>query len=170
MNKMSSLKLRFAPLFVWWKTFANLRRLNKIPLQLPKSALEIKNVLILLPLNPEFVDAAMTMVRHLRQHFRVWHYMVLDVNRIPAEQLDSFHLPVQSFLDNLIANDFQLVIDLNFEPDLRVKYLIGLLNITYRLSVQSQESDYYNLYVHVNREEFKGFGGVLNSLKSSFNL
>ncbi len=167
---MISVKLKFAPLLVWWKTFRNMKRLNKLGLQLPQPASEIKNVLILLPLDEEHLDAAMTLVRHLRQHFQIWHFMVLDVKRIPSEQLDRFHLPLQTFVDNLAGNDFQLVIDLNFIPDFRFKYLIGSLNIHYRLGVLQQESDYYNLHVHLKQEEFKGFVHILNSLKSSFVL
>lgn len=114
------------------------------------------------------MDAALTLMRHLRQHFTKWHFMVLDVRKIPREQQDRYDLPSDQFINDLRKHEFQLVVDLNFQPDLRMKLIIGMLEITYRLHIQVTDSNDYNMFARINPDEFKGFNHVFNYLKSSF--
>ncbi|UCF64646.1 MAG: hypothetical protein JSW33_02090, partial [bacterium] len=114
---MSTFKNSIARLYVGWKTYLSFRRLSKEAVQFPILAGEVKNVLVLLPLEEEFMDAALTLMRHLRQHFTKWHFMVLDVRKIPREQQDRYDLPSDQFINDLRKHEFQLVVDLNFQPD-----------------------------------------------------
>jgi len=167
---MSSFKNNVAKIYVGWKTIRTFRRLSKQTVDFPISAKEVKNVLVLLPVDEEYMDAALTLMRHLRQHFTHWHFMVLDVRKIPKEQKDRYELPSDQFINDLGKNEFKLVIDLNFESDLRMKLIIGMLGIPYRLHIQVVDSNDYNMFARINREEFKGFNHVFNYLKSSFTV
>jgi hypothetical protein len=168
MTIMSSIKSNIARSLVSWRTRSNYKQLSKNDVYFPASASEIKNVLILLPLNEAHQDAAMTLVRHLRQHFKKWHFMILDVSKIPVEQLDCFNLPSPDFVDELAKNDFQLVLDLNFEHDLRNRYLIGRLKIPYRLHLQFSDLATYNMFAQIKPDDFKSFDHVFDYLQSSF--
>ncbi len=165
---MSRIRSQLSRWLVTWKTRGIFRKLVHIPVQFPVSASQVKNALVLLPFEENYLDPAMTMVRNLRQHFKKWHFMILDVNKIPPDKLDSYLLPGHALIEELQRNPFQLVINLNFEEDLRIKYLIGMLQPGYRLHVQDSDSDYYNMLAPINREEFTSFNHVLNYLKSSF--
>jgi len=165
---MSTFKNTVARSYVGWKTYLSFRKLSKKTFQFPVSAKEVKNVLVLLPLDEEYMDAALTLMRHLRQHFSKWHFMVLDVRKIPREQQDRYDLPSDQFIDELRKHEFQLVVDLNFQPDLRMKFIIGMLEIPYRLHIQVKDSNDFNMFARINQEEFKGFNHVFNYLKSSF--
>ena len=110
----------------------------------------------------------MTLVRHLRQYFKKWHFMILDVSKIPVEQLDRFNLPLPDFVADLAKKDFQLVLDLNFEHELRNRYLIGGMRIPYRLHLHFSDSPVYNMFAQIKPENFKSFDHVFDYLKSSF--
>ena len=165
---MIKLKSKLAGWYVWWKTYLAFRRLAKNAITLPVSDKNVKNVLIFLPLENEYLDAALTLIRHLRQYFKNWHFMALDIRKIPPDKLDRFNLPDNEFLQDLTANEFQLAIDLNFIHDIRMRYLMGKLAIPYRLHLQFSESSTYNLFTVTNQENFAGFHHVFNYLKSSF--
>lgn len=165
---MAKIHKKLTKYLVSLKTLKNIRQLSRIPVSLPTPAREVKNVLVILPLEETYLDAAMTLVRHLRQSFPVWHFMILDISKIPADELDKYDLPGPQFMENLKSSDFQLLVDLNFEENLRIKYLVGLLQMPYRLHLHPSDSDYYNMYARINREDFKGYNHVLNYLKSSF--
>jgi len=165
---MTGLKNHIARFYVGWKTYRNFRKLSKTPMHFPVSAKEVKNVLILLPTDDEYMDAALTLMRHLRQHFTKWHFMAMDVRKIPRDQQDRYDLPSDQFIEDLKKNEFQLAIDLNFHHDIRMKLIIGMLNIQYRLHLQFIDSNDYNMFAQINPDEFKGFHHVFNYLKSSF--
>jgi hypothetical protein len=167
---MSSIKSRIAHSLVSWRIRNNYRRFLKGEVHFPVTATEVRNVLILLPLNELYLDAAMILVRHLRQHFKQWHFMILDLGKIPADKLDRFRLPTPDFVTELDKNDFQLVLDLNFEHDLRIRYLIGSMNIPYRLHLQFSDSAIYNMYAQIKPDNFKSFHHVFDYLKSSFTF
>jgi len=168
MTIMTSIKSNIAHSLVSWRTRNNYKQLAKNDVYFPASASEIKNVLILFPLNEAHQDAAMSLVRHLRQHFQKWHFMILDIGKIPADKLDRFRLPTPDFIDELAKNDFQLVLDLNFEHDLRIRYLVGLLRIPYRLHLRFSDSAIYNMFAQIKLDDFKSFDHVFDYLKSSF--
>jgi hypothetical protein len=162
------LKTKIADWYVWWKTYFNFRNLAKNPLNFPVSDKNVKNVLIFLPLDDAYMDAALTLIRHLRQYFKKWHFMALDVRKIPPDKLDRMNLPGPEFLQDLQINEFQLAIDLNFTHDIRMRYLMGKLTIPYRLHLQFSDSTTYNLFTVTNQENFAGFHHVFNYLKSGF--
>jgi hypothetical protein len=164
------LKTKIAEFYVWWKTYLSFRSLAKNPLNFPISDKNVKNVLIFLPLQDEYMDAALTLIRHLRQYFKKWHFMALDVRKISADKLDRLNLPDTDFLQDLAANEFQLAIDLNFTHDIRMIYLMGKLSIPYRLHLQFSDSNAYNLFTVTSQENFAGFHHVFNYLKSSFQV
>ena len=155
--------------YVYWKTLRNLKQLSKSPVSFPIRSDEVKNVLVLLPTDDEYLDAAFNLVRKLREYFKKWHFMVLNVNKIPEEKLDRFDLPNHRFISDLRQNRFQLVLDLNFYMDIRLNYLVGMLKIPYRLHLQFTESDYYNIYSHTNLNNFKDLNHVFDHLKNSFS-
>ncbi|OGB65778.1 MAG: hypothetical protein A2Y94_06270 [Caldithrix sp. RBG_13_44_9] len=165
---MGSIKSRIARSLVSWRIKKNYRQLAKSEVHFPVTAAEVKNVLILLPLNGLYLDSAMTLVRHLRQHFQKWHFMILDLGKIPADKLDRFQLPTPDFVAELDKNDFQLVLDLNFEHDLRIHYLIGSMKIPYRLHLQFSDSAVYNMFAQIKPDNFKSFHHVFDYLQSSF--
>jgi hypothetical protein len=165
-----NLKEKIANLYVSWKTYLSFKKLGKIPVNLPVSHKEVKNVLVLLPLEDQYMDAALTLIRHLRQYFKNWHFMALDVRKISPEQQDRFGLPDAEFLKELQKNEFQLAIDLNFKHDLRMKYLIGMLDIPHRLHLTFSDANTYNLFTLTREENFSGFHHVLSYLKSSFEV
>jgi len=172
MNQMdklnNSLKAFLKEQVVFWRTKGNLRKLSKIPLNFPVDAKEIKNVLVLLPRDEEYQDSAMTLVRNLRHHFTSWHFMALDVNKIPVEKLDRYNLPNREFIDELARSKFKLVLDLNFELDLRMNYLVGMLKIPYRLHLQTADSDFYNICTQTDPLKFQNFDHVFAYLQNSF--
>ena len=172
MNQINEIKNTFKAFFkeqvVYWRTKRNLRKLAKMPLSFPVDAKGINNVLILLPRDEEHMDSAMTLVRKLRQHFTNWHFMALNVNKIPAEKLDRYNLPNLDFIGELEKNKFQLVLDLNFVLDLRMNYLVGMLNIPYRLHLQTSDSDFYNICAYTDPVTFKSFDHVFAYLQNSF--
>ena len=166
---MTGIKNNIARFYVGWKTYRNFRRLSKSPVHFPVSAKEVKNVFILLPTDDQYMDAALTLIRHMRQHFKKWHFMALDVRKIPKDQKDRYNLPSDQFIEDLNKNEFQLAIDLNFHHDIRMKFIIGMLNIQYRLHLQFLDSNDYNMFAQINPEEFKGFHHVFKYLESSFS-
>jgi hypothetical protein len=167
---MSIFKSYFTGQYAYWKTRRSLKKLSEQSVNLPINAKQIKNVLILLPRQEEFVDAAMTLVRHLRQHFKSWHFMLLDIDKIAAHKLDRFNLPNKTFIEVLLKSKFQLVMNLNFEPDVRMDYLTAILRIPYRLHIQSPNSNYYNMFAQINEADFKSFHHVFSYLKSGFQV
>jgi hypothetical protein len=124
------------------------------------SAKQIKNVLILLPRQEEYIDAAMTLVRHLRQHFKSWHFMLLDIDKIATHKLDRLNLPNNTFVEELLKSKFQLVMNLNFEPDIRMDYLTAILRIPYRLHTQASNSKYYHKFARNTETDFKSYHHV----------
>jgi len=165
---LNSLKGKIAQRLVNWRIRKNFLQLHNKEVNLPTSSTAVKNVLILLPLNDDFLDPAMTLIRHLRQYFQHWHFMLLDTRKIPAEKLDRFELPNFDFIEDLNKKNFQLVLDLNFEQDLRIRYLVGSMNIPYRLHLQYSDASIYNMFAQISPENFKNFQHVFNYLKSSF--
>ncbi len=91
-----------------WRIRKNYAWLHNKEVNLPISSTAVKNVLILLPLNEIFLDPAMTLIRHLRQHFQNWHFMILDTRKIPAEKLDRFELPTFDFIEDLTEKRFSI--------------------------------------------------------------
>ena len=167
---MDSIKSSIAHWLVSWRIKNNYRQLLKNEVHFPVAAAEVRNVLIFLPLDEQYLDAAMTLVRHLRQHFQPWHFMIMDVAKIPADKTDRYQLPVPGFISELEKNDFQLVLDLNFEHDLRIRYLIGSMKIPYRLHLQFSDSAIYNMFAQIKPDNFKSFNHVFDYLKSSFTV
>ncbi len=167
---MLDLKSQISKTYVFLKTYYKLRKLFKKTVDFPTPASYVKNVLIFLPQQDHLVDAAMTFVRHLRQYFKKWHFMILNVDKITTDKLNKFNLPNQSFINELELNDFQLVLNLNFEPDLRMDFLAVMLKIPYRLHVQSSKKDIYNILIQISRDDFKSYHQVFEYLKSSFPL
>jgi hypothetical protein len=165
---MQALKSYLTHLYFFLKTTRKIKKLSEHSVDLPMSAQNIKNVLIILPLEEKFVDAAMTLIRHIRQYFNEWHFMILNLNKLNEGKLDRFGLPNQSFLKELAPNDFQLSVNLSFGRDLRSDYIITILKIPYRLHIYSASSDYYNMCAQLRRENFTSYHHVLESLKSSF--
>jgi len=167
---MLDLKNQISKVYVFLKTYQKLRKLFKKTVDFPTSASYVKNVLILLPRQDRLVDAAMTLIRHLRQYFKRWHFMLLNVDKIATDKLNKFDLPNKSFINELELNDFQLTLNLNFEPDLRMDFLAAMLKIPYRLHVQSSKKDIYNILIQINKDNFKSYHQVFEYLKSSFLL
>ena len=165
---MQDLKSIFTEKYVHWKTRKLFRNMKKTSLELPIKISAVKNVLIILPVNMEYMDAAMLFVRKIRKVFRPWHYMILDIDKIKDEQLNRLRLPRQAFTDELKNNKFDLVLDLNFEPDLRILYLIGLLQIPLRLRLHPLPQNHYNIIVNTDRQNFKNFDSVLQNLQTIF--
>jgi len=158
---MGSIKSNIAHWLVNWRIRNNYRQLLKNEVRFPVAAAEVRNVLIFLPLDEHYLDAAMTLVRHLRQHFQPWHFLIMDVAKIPADKLDRYQLPIPGFISELEKNDFQLVLDLNFEHDLRIRYLIGSMKIPYRLHLQFSDFAIYNMFAQIKPDNFKSFNHVL---------
>ena len=94
--------------------------------------------------------------------------MALDVNKIPVEKLDRYNLPNREFIDELARSKFKLVLDLNFELDLRMNYLVGMLKIPYRLHLQTADSDFYNICTQTDPLKFQNFDHVFAYLQNSF--
>jgi hypothetical protein len=165
---MQALKSYLTHLYFFLRTTRKIKKLSQHSVDLPMSAQNIKNVLIILPLEEKLTDAAMTLIRHIRQYFNKWHFMILNLNKLNADKLDKFGLPNQSFLKEIAQNDFQLSVNLNFMRDLRSDYIITILNIPYRLHIHSESSDYYNMCAQIRQENFTSYRHVLESLKNSF--
>lgn len=167
---MLVLKKQISKVYVYLKTSRKLRKLSQKNVDFPTSASHIKNVLILLPRQEHLVGAAMTLVRHLRQYFKPWHFMILDVDKITEDKLNKYDLPNQSFINELKLNAFQLALNLNFEPDSRMDFLVVMLKVPYRLNIQSSKTDIYNILAQINEEKFTSYHHVFAYLKSSFIL
>jgi hypothetical protein len=166
---MSQLKSFFIKLYIFWKTRKGLKKLKHTSVSFPLPSTHIENVLILLPEQADFVDAALTLIRHVRQYFPDWHFMILDINKIPEKNLDKFRLPTQEFIDDLQKSHFQLAVNLNFHPNKRIDYLIVRLEIPYRLcTLKNAHSEYYNMFAKIEPEAFTGYHHVLVYLKSTF--
>ncbi len=167
---MLDLKIQISKIYVFLKTYQKLRKLFKKTVDFPTSASYVKNVLILLPRKGHLVDAAMIFIRHLRQYYKRWHFMILNVDKITTDKLNKFDLPNRSFISELELNNFQLILNLNFEPDMRMDFLAVMLKIPYRLHVQSSKKDIYNILIQINKDNFKSYHHVFEYLKSSFLL
>ncbi|GAB4368218.1 MAG: hypothetical protein Kow0042_09250 [Calditrichia bacterium] len=166
MNK--SLKSALVEKYIYWKTRGVYKELEKTPLTLPLKATEVKNVLVILPLDMERVDAAISLVNKLRKHFANWHYMMLDVEKIKKDQLNRLELPGQEFMDDLKKYHFDMVLDLNFEYDARIKYLIAMLRVPLRVRLFALQKNQYNIVIQSDRSRFKNFDFVFNNLTRIF--
>ena len=161
-------KSLFVRRYVCWKTRPNFKELNKMPVNIPVEADKLKNILIILPKRVEYVDSALALVRELRRHFTQWHYMMLDIDKILSHKLNRLNLPNEEFIGELEKDKFDLVLDLNFDFNIRILYIIGMLKIPYRLHLQSSSDNYYNIIVRANRTAPLNFDFVVNYLQTIF--
>lgn len=167
---MADLKASLTRIFVAWKTRRFLKEFNERPVSFPVPASTVKNVLVILPRQVEHVDAAMALVRQLRNYYTEWHYMVLDMDKIMKDKLNRLDLPNDQFIEELSKNKFDFSLDLNSNLDIRIAYLLSMLKIDYRLHFLPAAEKYYNIIVqmNMNNSHFKNFDFVVNSLKTIF--
>ncbi len=165
---MSGIKSYLAEKYVYWFTRSTLKRLNDYSMNYPIDAGEIRNVLIVLPRDTEYLDAAISTIQKLRQFYSQWHYMVMDIDKVLPHKLNRLGLPNDEFIKELEKSQFQLVLDLNFETDDRIKYLITKLKIPYRLHLKTEPEEYYNIVVQPHQDPAKNFDFVLTYLHKIF--
>ncbi len=163
---MSAIKSYLTEHYINWKTRRNRKALNNQSMNFPLSSSEIRNVLIILPRETNYLDPAVAAIQKIRQHYDSWHYMVLDVDKILPQKLNKLGLPNEEFLKELEKKKFDLVLDLNFGSDHKIRYLILMLKIRFRIHLLSTADDLYNIIVQTNRESLQNFGFILNNLKT----
>ncbi len=154
--------------YVYWRTRGSLKELNDISIDCPLDASRIKNALVILPREVEYVDAAVTLVHKMRRHFTRWHYMVLDIDKILHHKLNRLDLPNEEFIEELRKNNFDFALNLNFKTDLRIDYMLAMLKIPYRLHLLSSLDEFYNIVVQADPASFKNFDYVQNYLQTIF--
>lgn len=165
---MGYLKEFVAETYARWKTRRVFKEMGKTSLSFPISTDRIQNVLVILPHEMDYVDSAISLIRNLRQLFTDWHFMVLDMDKILHHKLNRLNLPNQNFVEEMRSKDFQLALDLNFEFDKRVGYLLGMLRIPHRIHLSSNSDNFYNIVMHIDRSSFHDFDFVLNYLQTIF--
>jgi hypothetical protein len=166
---MSNLKTYFVEQYVKLKTMGILKQLDRTPVMFPIKADVIKNVLVILPRSVEYVDAAVSLVRKLRKIFSRWNFMMLDIDKIKPADINRLGLPNQAFMDDLHKKNFEMVLDLNFDFDIRIAYLVALLEIKYRLHPHTDREDFYNIAVNAHHAPVQNYDFVLHHVERIFN-
>ncbi len=155
-------------IYFYWKTRHSFNYLNNLSLKYPIKSGELKNVLIILPRQMEYIDPAIVFVRRFKQHFRHWQYMILDIDKVLSDKLNFLDLPNENFIKKLSVANFDLAVDLNQEFDLRIGYLVTLLKIPYRVHLMNNDGKYYNIMVKSRSTTYQNYDFVLKYLKTIF--
>ncbi len=162
------LKSWFAEKYVSWETKKELQELDKISISVPLPLKSVKQVLVILPRQMEYVDAAVSLVHDLKRQFSGWKFMVLDIDKMLPQKLNRLDLPNHQFISELGQKHFDLVLDLNDSYDLRIAYLLVKLKIPYRLHLAEVPDNYYNIFVQPGNKQKSNFSYVLDYLKKIF--
>ncbi len=165
---MNGLKPFLTEKYVKLKTWRVFKEIDKTPMAIPMPANTVRNVMIVLPRQVEYVDSAVALIRKLRRHFSRWNYMVLDLDKVLAHKLNRLNLPNRNFLQELEKNTFDLVINLNFEFDIRTAYLVVMLKIPYRVNLFPGYGNFYNVVIQPRSNDSKNFDFVLEYLQTIF--
>lgn len=165
---MSRLKEKLAEIYINRKTRKKLRSISQ-PLAFPIEADSIKNVLVILPGNLNYLEAANQFVRNLRETFSKWSVDIFDVDKISKEDLNRWNVPTDNILSRLIEVQYKLVIDLHTKFDLLSAFLAVMTEAPYRINLDYMGQPYFNIqYAIAGEQENRTYSPLLKKIKQLF--
>ncbi len=143
-------------------------RLSENHIQYPQKAENLHAVLVILPRQVDYTDSAIRLVNQLRQDYTAWKFKMLDVDKIPPTALNRLELPSDAYISELKQLKSGLVLDLNFDLDIRTAYLIAMLNIPFRVHLLPTAGEYYNIIVQTSQKQPADFEYVRDHVRMIF--
>ena len=114
-------------------------------LNFPAKASVIKKVLVVMPRNMSLLEDANRFIQSLRKSYPNWRVELFDVDKLSEKDLNRMSLPRDEIVDKLRNAKYNFVMDLNDQPDQLSAYVALMTEAPYRLHLNADESDFFNL-------------------------
>jgi hypothetical protein len=165
---MSRLKEKLTEFYIKRKTRKKLKAITQ-PLAFPIEADSIKNVLVILPGNLNYLEAANQFVRNLRDDFSNWSVDIFDVDKITKEDLNRWNMPSHNILSRLIEARYKLVIDLHTKFNLQSAFLTVMTEAPYRINLDYLGQPYFNIqYAIAGEQENRTYSPLFKKIRQLF--